>query len=280
MRTHTPAPPHLAGVSHPAVYGSADTAPPMAPWGVPPAHASGISLTLAASGASPSSWERAYALAREGFLLGQQALEEGTAQVVLSTHERGGKLGGTGLVSVNESPFLNPYCEEECAMRIICYACRGLATYRQNGGVTYAYNTAVLDSREFDEAMHPLIPRTVRGVRWHAFGEFSPRSWDAFLSIAEVHRRQTFTAYTKRIDLFARETLPENVRIVYSHPDILGEGDDPSDVPLPANASRVYIVQEGRPRVLPPGVSPCPLHCSGCMECYEGGEMRVVSPIR
>lgn len=152
------------------------------------------------------------------------------------TYKGSGKMEGK--VSINDSPYDNPYCVEECPQRHICYAKR-MTLIRPSVRRAFKQNGDIMSMVILDEQTLPSFEPGL-SVRIHSYGEF--RNMSHLINIMNICRKNPktrFVVWTHRKDLIHRymkdTPLPDNARFIYS--------SDVNDVnaDIPAGFHGVYI---------------------------------------
>ena len=157
------------------------------------------------------------------------------AKVKISTMT--GKL--RGLSAINSSPLDNPFCqsmakdpENICSK---CYSCSMLRGLRKNCRPAWRNTGEQLSTAPLPDNDIPIIKTDL--CRFSAHGDlFNKTHADNFFKIARANPKTTFALWTKRPELVAVDSCPDNVILVYSSPKIN------SNSTLPRGFDKVFTV--------------------------------------
>jgi len=172
-----------------------------------------------------------------------------------------GKIPNVSLPPVKACPSGVP-----CAKAGECYA---LKAWQQYPGTRTAWSSNLDMYREDPTAYFAEIAawlqagRTLpRFFRWHVAGDIlDPTYLDGMVAIAEMFPGVNFLAFTKRHDLVASATLPDNLVLILSMWPGFGEQAD--------DGFRRAWVQDGTEDRAPVDALECPGTCETCGMCWN-----------
>lgn len=217
-----------------------------------------------------------------GYDTGLNDIADERAQVLMSVHKDKGKLGNIpDFMSMNTHPFLIPRCNT-CKINDLCYARRLILTARRNANHRYAYNTAILSSKEFDDSMIPQIPRYVKMIRINSMGEIDDDTMmNNIIDIVNYYPDKAFTVYSRAYDVIEKISCkPDNLHVVAS-----GLNINDFNPEIPNNADKKFMVGDDSINLeelrFPVPHHLCTGKCHTCMNCYRSdGKAYIIAPMR
>lgn len=190
-----------------------------------------------------------------------------------------GKLEGFRAISTNT--VSNPFCikmnkAKKHTICSVCYSHNMLNTFRKNAQPALERNSQLLSSRRLAPDEIPFINQAY--FRFQAHGELINQTHLANLvAIAERNPNCNFALWSKRKGIvsrfFASRSVPSNLILVYSNPDI----DKPlSAPPKPFHKTFNNVSAEWD------GTANCTgQKCKDCLACYEhNGVSQIVEHVK
>lgn len=179
-----------------------------------------------------------------------------------------------GMMSINTSTVMNPFCQKMKETDSICRKCyaRSLEPFRSKG-LGYSklwFNNGV----ELSSSPLKRIPKLkVKVMRLHAFGELVNRMHlENFKLIAEGNFNTLFTLWTKRGDIVKGFIKPANMILIYSEPKVNKVCKD-----VPENFDKIFVVFNKKFAKENNIEINCEQKCIDCMKCYTHNNIQVIN---
>lgn len=181
-----------------------------------------------------------------------------------------------GMLSINTSTVMNPFCQKMKETDSICRKCyaRSLEPFRSKG-LGYSklwFNNGV----ELSSSPLKRIPKLkVKVMRLHAFGELINRTHlNNFKMIAENNPDTLFTLWTKRKNLFKDFIKPSNMILIYSEPKVNKVCKN-----VPENFDKIFAVFNKKFAKENNIDINCEKKCITCMKCYSHNSIQIINEL-
>ena len=179
----------------------------------------------------------------------------------------------SGIPSISTACRLNPYCRERAKVKdSVCSHCFAMATTARYHSLEKRLedNYELLVNHILPMDMLPRFKRNIRIVRLESFGDLASEKQAAnYLNICVVNPHVSFALWTKNPKLLKTpiEMLdkPENLKIVYSSPNINEEMDIKKRYPF---IDIVFTVYDAEHFDAAPGFHCAGKSCADYCHCY------------